>query len=42
MQKRYGVRKGKSKRLFRKTADQTHRFNRQDQRPGLKRGGTRL
>lgn len=40
MQKRFPMKKSKSKRLFRKTSDQTHRFNKG--RAGLKRGGVRL
>lgn len=42
MKKRYPMKKSKSKKVFRKAADITHSFNKQDQRPGLKRGGIRL
>lgn len=40
MQKRRPMSRGKSKKLFRKTADRGHMFNKG--RPGLKRGGIRL
>lgn len=40
MQKRYKMKKGKSKRQFSRTADQTHRFNMPTRMP--MRGGIRL
>lgn len=41
MQKRHKIKKHKSKRLFRKTADRTHMFN-AVKSAGLRRGGIRL
>jgi len=41
MQKRYKMRQKTSRRVFRHTADRTHRFNLGD-KPGLRRGGIRL
>jgi len=40
MQKRNKMRKRVSRKIFSKTADRTHMFNKE--RPGLKRGGIRL
>jgi len=40
MKKRSQMRKSTSRKLFRKTSDQTHMFNKTG--AGLKRGGTRL
>ncbi|QXP08655.1 MAG: hypothetical protein [Arizlama microvirus] len=40
MKRRFKMKDRKSKRLFSKTADKTHMFNKG--KPGLKRGGIRL